>query len=69
MGTRAVQVTFTFSVKGSRNVTDRAWEEFQEAVDKFVDDVDANTVFGVPVVQETTYNREVEVRETLSYDK
>lgn len=68
MGERAVRLNFTLSVRGSRRITDRAWDELQAEVDKFVEGLVANTIFATPVVQETTYSRDVEFRDPISYD-
>lgn len=67
MGKRSVSLTLTLSVDSDRKITDRAWSELQDVIDEFVEALDQRTIFTVPVVQEVTYNREVEVREPLEY--
>ena len=68
MGTRSVRLTFTLSVRPNRKITDAAWDSLQDVIDRFINDLDENTIFTTPVIQETTYSREVEVREVLSYE-
>lgn len=67
MGERSVRLTLTMSVKDQRKITDRAWEELQDVIDQFIEDIDSKTIFTSPVIQETTYSRQVEVRETLEF--
>ena len=69
MGTRSVTLTFTMSISGARNVTDKGWAELQEQIDAFIEGVDAHTIFTTPINQEITYNRQVEVRPEMYFEK
>lgn len=69
MGTRSVTLTLTMSITGNRNVTDKGWAELQEQIDAFIEAVDAHTIFTVPINQEITYNRQVEVRPAMYFEK
>ncbi|WKN47140.1 hypothetical protein [Nocardioides sp. Arc9.136] len=61
-------LTFQFSIEDDRRVTDRSWEELQDAIDEFVEVVDTKTIFTTPIDQTIIYNREVEVRPSMYFE-
>ncbi|HEX2894103.1 MAG TPA: hypothetical protein VHO29_08895 [Marmoricola sp.] len=68
MGTRSVSFTLTFSVDGARNVTDAAFRKIESAIEEAIEGVVRGSVLAYPVTVETTYNRQVEVREPYALD-
>lgn len=67
MGERAVRLSITLSVDDNRKITERAWNELEDEIDRFVDRVQSKTIFAAPAVVEATYSRDVETREPFSY--
>ena len=60
---RVVTVMVTFQVKPKVNVTDKAWEHIDEAIDRFIDDAVETTVLDTGAIIDVEYARNVELRE------
>ena len=63
MESRVVTVMVTFQVKPKVNVTDKAWEHIDQAIDRFIDDAVETTVLDTGAIIDVEYARSVELRE------